>query len=516
MSGAIGSSNNPIDLSSSRHITSKELNIAAKGVANKRSEFLFVKNEEKTLKLQIQKTHWWSNPKVVNAELMGRDSQASTSLEMQCIKDAFKGIRLGASHGAGNLQAAAKEAAQKGLNILSKNFISKRLTEDDWGQVKQYIEAGANVNTMHTTQSGVTFLHKAAELNNLEMVKYLVECGANINLAKEGQDSPLQLAIRTCNKPEGQAIINYLLEQPGVELNRIGGGHETPLMTAVIIANKEIINKLINVRADVNINLNIKNQEGKTSLHIAATKGDEEMMEMLIKAGADVSITNAQKMTAAQVLTQRKEMGNDRKLINEIHKIFFGELTEKEIGERNCIKAITPEEIETLKEKISQIKHLINFEYGENITLLQNAVQYGDQELVKYFIGRGADINQINERGVSSVLPAIRNGNQEMVEYLINNNLLTSKCIIDECMHAVIDRNLVMFQFLLEKVEDVNQVCYNHHSLLDAVQKELRETQGKLKQTPESEKLKQEKEILEKMEKMLAEKIQQNQKQTQA
>ena len=62
----------------------------------------------------------------------------------------------------------------------------------------------------------------------------------------------------------------------------------SPLMTAVGIGAVDVVKKLIASGADVNE----KMSNGITALHVASVKGDADMVQLLLKNGANVNMTN--------------------------------------------------------------------------------------------------------------------------------------------------------------------------------------------------------------------------------
>ena len=114
--------------------------------------------------------------------------------------------------------------------------------------VKQYLDAGGDVDAKNDDWDGMTPLHYAVQLDHKEVAELLIAKGADVNVKE------------------------YLL------------GY-TPLHLATIYGEKEAIELLIAKGADVNA----MNKRGKTPLHVAAEWGDKEKAELLIAAGTDVN-----------------------------------------------------------------------------------------------------------------------------------------------------------------------------------------------------------------------------------
>lgn len=141
------------------------------------------------------------------------------------------------------------------------------------------------------------------------------------------------------NNPENVASI---LENPNIDINYIdehfiqNHGRDTALKSATFHGNAEIVRRLLNAGANVNIiknknwssmlfeeltalmiaanygkadviklliaagaNTNLQTKGGQTALMLASEKGDKEIVMLLLNAGADPDIKNAFKKSAA-------------------------------------------------------------------------------------------------------------------------------------------------------------------------------------------------------------------------
>ncbi|KAF3218393.1 hypothetical protein TWF679_000921 [Orbilia oligospora] len=117
---------------------------------------------------------------------------------------------------------------------------------------------------------------------HLEVVKVLLENGADVNLRAGDRDNStaLWLATSTPTRNSALVIVELLHKQP--DLNVIcGQSGNTPLMQAVLkIQNEEIIGKLVDKGADVDI----KNHEGKTAKDFAMTQSNKGLLFALLSA----------------------------------------------------------------------------------------------------------------------------------------------------------------------------------------------------------------------------------------
>lgn len=188
-------------------------------------------------------------------------------------------------------------------------------------EVKKYIAQGADVQWRDPADNGKTPLTKAVLLERFEVVKVLLENGADIHypdgsgrypilfccigsnveqlkflLAKgAGEDiekSPFSVLVSVCD--HGQAAPEFIpiLIKGGADPN-VFKGNDSPLIAAIKLnpnlagrpeKSRAYIKLLIENGADVN--LRNKGKEKLTPLQWAKKRGDQEIIDLLVKAGA--------------------------------------------------------------------------------------------------------------------------------------------------------------------------------------------------------------------------------------
>jgi len=129
---------------------------------------------------------------------------------------------------------------------------------------------------------GMTALHWAVQLDDLEIAKALVQARANVSATNHFGVTPLSLACQNGRT----AMVELLLEQ-GADPNTTLRGGETALMTAARTGQPGPVRALLEHGAD----MNAKERRGQTALMWAAAEGHAEVVERLIQAGADVQAT---------------------------------------------------------------------------------------------------------------------------------------------------------------------------------------------------------------------------------
>src|SRR4051794_5909780 len=129
---------------------------------------------------------------------------------------------------------------------------------------------------------GMTALHWAAYLDDLETAKLLVNSGAEVKATNGYGITPLSLA---CLNGNGD-LVKLLLDH-GADPNTTVRGGETVLMTAARTGKPGPVKALLDRGAEVNA----KERRNQTALMWAAADGHTEVVQLLIKAGADIHAT---------------------------------------------------------------------------------------------------------------------------------------------------------------------------------------------------------------------------------
>jgi quinoprotein dehydrogenase-associated probable ABC transporter substrate-binding protein len=168
------------------------------------------------------------------------------------------------------------------------------------------IAHGADVNVRD--RDGWTPLMTAAYCDDAPDVKVLVAHGGDPNALSAQNFSPLGIAAQYGKNAAAVALVDAGAD-PG---RAIGEAGYTPLMLATANHAPELVQALIRKGADVNA----RNGGGVTALMIAAANGRADMVELLVRAGANVKAQTERGETALSIARAK---GNDKviKLLDE-------------------------------------------------------------------------------------------------------------------------------------------------------------------------------------------------------
>ena len=282
--------------------------------------------------------------------------------------------------------------------------------------------------------SNRTPLHMAADMGEIDMVKLLIVKGADVNAADKRGRTPLALA-----KQEGHMEVVNILQQHGAK--------ET-LHGVVASGDVDEVKRLLSEGHDVNS----RKSEGQTPLHMASRAGHDDIVKLLLARGADIEAKEGKDGRTPLHLAALRARKNVAETL-----LAAG----ADINSRNDRWNSTPLHDATIPGDMGVITMLVD--KGADIKImdifgkmaLHNAVEFNRPEVVKFFLARGADVNQIRGEGYEStpLHMAAGSGNKDMIELLLANGADVNVKIFGETAlhHAMMADKKDMVRFLLAK-----------------------------------------------------------------
>ncbi|XP_059176235.1 serine/threonine-protein phosphatase 6 regulatory ankyrin repeat subunit B-like [Physella acuta] len=202
----------------------------------------------------------------------------------------------------------------------------------------------------------------------------------NININErywEGQ-TMLMKAVQT-NKMH---IVQFLF-QKGVNIHEVDGKGNTALHFAYG-GKSEIISLLLAAGAEVDV----KNSEHQTPLHVAANASDTEMINLLIEAKADINCLDKRWQTPLAICVENSDLNTATCLLRHGAEVN----TVNNHGFTPLIRAVTKQD-EQLVELLIVHKADVNFTDHKQTTALIYALMNVNKHIVSKLIQAGADVN---------------------------------------------------------------------------------------------------------------------------
>ncbi|KAJ8951198.1 hypothetical protein NQ314_007699 [Rhamnusium bicolor] len=161
------------------------------------------------------------------------------------------------------------------MDLKSDNFEEDLFLEVD----KQYLRSDFYANDDSLLVHGVL---RAVVEEDLKKLQHFVQLGKSLNVNDSSGNTPLHVAVIKNNLD----ILDYLLSQANIEMNNQNFYGETPLFQAIKNERIEAAKRLIEARA----NTNLQNYEDITPLHLSVKHPD--LVHMLILHGAYLDATD--------------------------------------------------------------------------------------------------------------------------------------------------------------------------------------------------------------------------------
>ncbi|CAN7938240.1 unnamed protein product [Ixodes hexagonus] len=311
------------------------------------------------------------------------------------------------------------------------------------GKLTARLPAGVNPN--EATCTGHTALHLAAMHCGEAMCRLLVEHGATLDALAEENRTPLLLAA-TSDRP---SIVAFLLDGgAGLEDSDVHGN--TPLLcavdggsvdvvrlllarganvacsnnrelnvfhVAVLAKNADVLQELLNVHNKETL-INAKDSNGDTPLHHAASNAFLDIVQLLLRHGANPAAKNVSEETTLHSACRynypnvvREIVKRDKRLVRQIDMQWNTPLHAAAHGGFSETAGVLVEAGADLEAK----------NYYE-CTPLTVACQNGDFDTVAKLLGAGASVNSVDKMKNRPLHIAAQFGRETVVKLLLSRN----------------------------------------------------------------------------------------------
>ena len=321
-------------------------------------------------------------------------------------------------------------AASKGYSDLCKRLIN-------------------NFDVYMTDNDGWTALHHSAFNGSYDLVNYFIDKGANILFkTKDGWN-----CFHTASLSGHVSICNTLINKHNFDVNVVDNNGLTSLHLAALNGSYE----LVKFFADNGTNIQLKTKNEINCLHLAAVGGHLKLCKILInKHSFDVNQPMDEGFTAIHFSAQsgRYELFNlfaengadvsakSEEGLNSLHIAAFN-------GYVNLCKALI-------------YKHNFDVLIGNNFgfTALHYSAEKGSYELVKFFVDMGTDIFLKTKNGNNCLHVAAFNGHLDLCKTLVNKHNfdvdMTDHEGLSALHHSVKSGKYELVKFFADKVADIH------------------------------------------------------------
>ncbi|EAX96248.1 hypothetical protein TVAG_205340 [Trichomonas vaginalis G3] len=163
------------------------------------------------------------------------------------------------------------------------------------------ISHGANINDNNNIGK-LTPLMVVTTQNHRDIIKLLISHGADINMQEYRGYSAIHLAIIANRRGKTNEDAEYLEKMFGLDLIKD-------------FVNDSEVNDLIELLLSNGANVNAKNFDGLTPLHLASLLSTKEIVEILISHGAEINPISENELTPLDVAIRREKIDYEKYLI---------------------------------------------------------------------------------------------------------------------------------------------------------------------------------------------------------
>ena len=314
----------------------------------------------------------------------------------------------------------------------------------DAAAVQRLLRDGTEV--VCTDDSGPTALHAAVANGNVEITRMLAErCSMNLN--DESSVSLYELALRQgtpalvrvlldagidipCSGESDPTLLHVAVAEEHVDLTRTVAKQcsevlntvstsyfeeQTPLSLAIGRGNEELVRVLVDAGADPNVEI-VPDYEVGSHLAYAVEEGDVEIVRLLLEAGADPNVVETEGAPSYQATPLARAVHNDRADLARVLVEAGAELGTA--GDAMLAAAI-------INGRAPMVSILV--EAGADVDgrdakgrpMLYRAFLGGNANMVGILVEAGANVNATDADGEHILFDAILHGSAEIVEILV-------------------------------------------------------------------------------------------------
>jgi ankyrin repeat protein len=269
--------------------------------------------------------------------------------------------------------------------------------------VQDFIKAGYDLR--HKSPDGASLLFYAAVNPKPEIFEWLLGQGLDPR-ERTAQDETILMAAASA----GQSASIQRLIALGLDVNRRDRSGRTALMNAAYSGQPPAMQLLLKARA----RLDVVDMEGNTPLHNAAAGGQRDMLQLLLQRGVPVNAEDKKGRSPLIVAMMSGKWDAAHFLLGRGARLTTSKLSAEQIAEY-LISRNQPEILRRYLVAYPPLKELMQ----RDPHWLQYAAKTSGGETIKFLADLGARIDHPGSDGLTPLLTACSEGNQETVRALL-------------------------------------------------------------------------------------------------
>jgi len=289
--------------------------------------------------------------------------------------------------------------------------------------VKLLLENGAEVESQN--DAGMTPMPVAVSAGNIKIVDVLFEHGAASDTLDYNGMSPVWHACTRGHRDMLMTLIRH-----GANLRRVEGGCSDPLCAVARLCPKDDVEEILKLLMSNGLCFNpAKRHSSQSALMIAAQRGRVDIINSLVKHGADMYERNFENMQPIDVASYSGHTDIVR---------FISSCNSSATVSRGC--------------------SLYQLSFGVDCRCNTDVHLTTDLQIMTSLLDTGADIEAENIDGLRPIHRAVRTGIVELVELLIQHgaNVDAADVFGNRPLHDAVYHGLNVVQLLVQRAAKLN------------------------------------------------------------
>lgn len=231
-----------------------------------------------------------------NANVLARNEHGASALHYSAVEGCLEVTQALLADGKSLVNSGAAKVYNRHLDCYGERTPLAAAAESGFeDSVALLIVAGAELDAID--EDGRTALWLASRHSRLGVVQVLLKHGADATHTDKDGTSVLNAATAAGSRCNDEVVL-ALLAVNGLDVNKTSG---SPLFDAVKASKKSVVEALLTHGAAVNTS----GSGGRSALHAACERGDEYLIQLLVRSRADPSTVDSQGSTALDLLRRR-------------------------------------------------------------------------------------------------------------------------------------------------------------------------------------------------------------------
>lgn len=296
---------------------------------------------------------------------------------------------------------------------LNKTKLEKLLNSDD-------------VNIEYRNKEKETFLHICLKEKKLDAAMWLISAGASVDKEDKNGQTPFDIAVENQN----HRVLNMILERKDIDLNKKNQFGRTILQDAVVLGDHDMAKLLIEYGAD----LNSLDKKDRNVMYDALSYGNKGFIEFLLNLKViDLNIKDCDGNT----IMHHNLVQNDDELALKLIQFGADPNIQGEDGKSYlCNLALRGEEGISTIESILSTGIDINARVADENTILielmsalyslsseDESRRHSLFQMTKALINNNIDINALNSNNENALFTAIKVGDAKQVSLLLKSGI---------------------------------------------------------------------------------------------